>query len=279
SGRELQDALLLAGAALVVWPLLPVEAVDPWGVLIPGKLWRFVVLVMSVGMLGHVALRAVGSRWGFPVAGFFAGFASSTAAIIGFGHRVRNTPSEMRPAVGAAMLANLAALTLIAGVVGAGSPAFLTSLTLPFLACGVVLFAGGLMGLHAASAVTLPAEPPTRSFRISHALLLAVLVGALLLLSAWLQKEFGSAGALVAACSVALAEIHAATASLAQLQSMGALPLQTARLGMVAVLASASIAKTIAAFVTGGVGYGVRVGLGLVLSTLAAAVVAVFTPG
>ena len=64
SEAEVQDALLLAAAALVVLPLLPEEAVDPWGVLQPAMLWKIVVLIMATGMLGHVARRAVGARRG-----------------------------------------------------------------------------------------------------------------------------------------------------------------------------------------------------------------------
>src|SRR5690606_41229867 len=49
---ELRDALLLAAAALVVLPLLPDHPIDPWRALRPALLWKFGVLVMSVGMLG-----------------------------------------------------------------------------------------------------------------------------------------------------------------------------------------------------------------------------------
>src|SRR3546814_980244 len=55
-----------------------------------------------------IALRAVGARWGLPAAGFFAGFASSTAAVAGFGGRVREQPGVLVPAVAAALLSNLA---------------------------------------------------------------------------------------------------------------------------------------------------------------------------
>ena len=65
---------------VVVLPLLPKQPIDPWGVLQPYALWRIVVLIMGVGMLGHIALRVVGTFWGLPLTGFFSGFVSSTAA-------------------------------------------------------------------------------------------------------------------------------------------------------------------------------------------------------
>jgi uncharacterized membrane protein (DUF4010 family) len=271
SERELQDALLLAGAALVVLPLLPSTAVDPWGVLVPSMLWRLVVLVMAVGMMGHVALRAVGARWGFPVAGFFAGFASSTAAVAGFGQRARAAPAQRRQAVAAALLSNLASLSLFAGVVGAGAPALLRAFAWPLVAAGIVLLAGGLLGLAGRGSTALPEEPSPRSFRMRHALLLAALIAVLLLISAWLERTYGSTGALVASTCVALAEIHAAAASLSQLYVAGGLTLESARLGLVALLGAAALAKSLIAFISGGAAYGLRVGIGLVGMVLAAA--------
>src|SRR3546814_15492298 len=74
SEQELHDGLVLLASALVVLPLLPSAAVDPWGVLRPDAVWRLVVLVMGVGVLGHIAQRAAGTRWGLPLAGSFARF-------------------------------------------------------------------------------------------------------------------------------------------------------------------------------------------------------------
>ena len=87
--QELQDGLWMAMAALVILPLLPDTAVDPWNVLNPTTLWRIVVLVMAVGMLGHLAQRMLGVRWGWPLAGFFSGFVSSTAALVHWGRQAR----------------------------------------------------------------------------------------------------------------------------------------------------------------------------------------------
>ena len=263
SERELQEALLLGGAALVVLPLLPGTAVDPWGVLVPSVLWRLVVLVMAVGMLGHIALRGVGARWGFPVAGFFAGFASSTAAVAGFGQRAKATPSLRRQAVAAALLSCLSSLLLFAAVVGAGAPTLLQGFAWPLVAAAAVLLAGGTLGLAGGGDTALPEEPTPRSFQVRHALMLAALIAALLLLSAWLQRSLGTAGALVASTCVALAELHAAAASVSQLFAAGGLSRGAARLGLLALLCASTLAKTLVAVVSGGPAYGLRVGIGL----------------
>lgn len=265
SERELHDGLLLLAAALVVLPLLPEQPVDPWGALRPNALWRLVVLIMAVGMLGHLALRLVGARWGLPVAGFFAGFVSSTAAVAGFGQRMRQTPALRTWLVAAALFSNLASLLLFIGLVGAVSPTLLSQVWPPLAAAAAVLLAGGVIGLWRApqDPENLPPEPQARAFRLGHALVLAAIIAGVLLLSAVVQSWFGSRGVLVASALVALAEWHAAAASLAQLYAAGTLPADQARLGLVLLLLASTAAKSVLAFGAGGRSYGLRVMIGL----------------
>ena len=102
-----------------------------------------------------------------------------------------------------------------------------------------------------------------RVFKLSSALLIAVIIACILLLSAWLQHAFGSTGVLVAGALAALAELHAAAASLGQLFASGNLPLTTAQWGVVLILAASATAKSALAFAIGGVKYGTRISLGL----------------
>lgn len=235
---EVRDLLLLAGAALVVWPLLPDRTVDPWGVLNPSSVWRFVVLVLAVGAAGHVALRVVGARRGLPVAGFLAGFASSTAATAGFGQQGRADPSLARPAASATLLV------------------------------------GGLVGLRGgATAQTAPGEPPTRAFRLHHALGLGLVIVVVLLLSGWLTEVVGEGAALLTAALAALVDLQAAAMTVAQLTGTGRISVASAGWGLVVLLAAGGLVKTVLAFVAGGRRFGLRVGVGLAASVAAAAVV------
>lgn len=235
---EVRDLLLLAGAALVVWPLLPDRTVDPWGVLNPSSVWRFVVLVLAVGAAGHVALRVVGARRGLPVAGFLAGFASSTAATAGFGQQGRADPSLARPAASATLLVS------------------------------------GLVGLRGgATAQTAPGEPPTRAFRLHHALGLGLVIVVVLLLSGWLAEVVGEGAALLTAALAALVDLQAAAVTVAQLTATGRISVASAGWGLVVLLAAGGLVKTVLAFVAGGRRFGLRVGVGLAASVAAAAVV------
>lgn len=259
--QELQDGLMLAAAALVVMPLLSGEPVDPWGVLRLTTLWRIVVLVMAVGMFGHVAQRALGPRWGMPVAGFFSGFASSTAAVVSMGQRVKDGRLQPLPAA-AALLSNLASLLLLAGVVGAVSPHLLQAMR--------ESFALAALGLLIAVALCLrrngtgpDMQTSGSAFKLTHALVIAGMIALMTVLAGWLRSRYGDAGVLVAAVAVAWVEVHAAVASVAQLMQTGEMPLALARWGLIAVLASSALAKTVLAVLSGGARYGLTVGAGL----------------
>jgi uncharacterized membrane protein (DUF4010 family) len=277
SEAEMRDLLILAAATLIVLPLLPDTPVDPWDALVPSSLGRLVVLVMAISAAGHVALRVVGARWGLPLAGFFAGFASSTAATAGFGQRARETPKLQVAAATAALFSQLASLLLFAIVIGAASPPLLRAMAWGLGAAGLALVAYSALGLWHASRDSddLPPPPQARAFRLSHAVIFAAVVAGVMLLSLWLQHLFGDTGAVVAASVAALAELHAATASLAQLAATGALAPTSARWGLLAALGASAISKSIVAFVSGGMAYGLRVTLGLV-AMLGAAVAGIW---
>ena len=270
SDQEMRDALLLAASALVVLPLLPDDAIDPWGVLVPSKLWQIVVLVMGVGMLGHLALRMVGARWGLPMAGFFSGFASSTAAVAGFGRGSRAAAVLVGPSASAALLANLASLMLFA-VIGTASRALLRASAWLLLAAALALLAFSLLGLRHVKEEAVPRTATAKALRLGHAVMIALVIAAVLLVSEWLRQVFGQAGALVGATIAALGELHAAAAGIASLNASGGLQLDAARWGVVALLASASLAKSVLAFASGGPRYGVAVGAGLAAMVAGAA--------
>lgn len=276
SEAEVHDGLILLASALVILPLLPNVAVGPNAVLNPTTIWRLVVLIMLISTIGHISLRVVGNRWGMALAGFFSGYVSSTAAIAGFGERVREQPELLRSCVAAAMFANLASLSLFIPILLAVSPRLLQSLWLELSVGAGILLLGGLLGLRAPlpPSKALP-NLQTRMFRLSHALILAAMISAVVWLSAWLTHQFGSNIALLASMFAAIAEVHASAASLGQLVQDDAITLPTAHWGFFGILAVSVMAKSSIAWVSGGKAYGLRVTLGLAVM-LAAILCAVF---
>ncbi len=270
--QELQDALVLAVAALVVMPLLPDKVVDPWNVVNPTTLWRIVVLVMAVGMMGHLSQRLLGVRWGMPMAGFCSGFVSSTVALVHLGRTAREDAALIASASAAALLANLASLLLMSAVIGAVSPLLLHAVAWPLGAACLALLCVAMLCLHKGAPLPTSSIKLTHSaFKLSHALVLALVMGGVSVLSAGLQALFGHAGVLVTAVVVAIVELQASAASVAQMSIATDMPLTLASWSLVAVLTASALAKTVLAFFSGCTGYGLRMGLGLGLMVASAA--------
>jgi len=254
---ELDDLLLLAASALIVLPLLPDRAIDPFGVLNPRKLWLLVVLVMAINAAGYVALRTLGARRGLLLAGFLGGFVSSTATIGGMGQRATAAPHARGAAIAAALLSNIPTVVQICVILAATSPPLLVALAPALVSAG--LAAGVLAGAWVARARSTdhdaPASTASRPFDLRHALLFAAIVAAALLLSAALHAWTGDRGALLGAAAAGLADVHAASVSLGQLAATATLPLPQAALGVTLAFVANSFVKCVAALATGGTAF------------------------
>jgi uncharacterized membrane protein (DUF4010 family) len=275
TARELHDALLLAGAALIVLPLLPDRAVDPWQVLNPRKLWQLVVLVMAINGAGYVAQRALGTRLGLPLSGFAGGFVSATATIGAMAQRARADAAQLRATLAASTVANVATVVQLGVVIGALSTPLLQRLWPALLASGItaLLFAA-FFGIRIwRERCEEPAPLGGRPFEPRHALLFAALIAAILLASAALQNWFGRYGALAAAASAGFADAHAAAASMAQMGAAGRLDIDSAAIGVLAGFATNTLSKLLVAWWGGGQGFALRLLPGLV-AMLAAFVLA-----
>ena len=265
STTELQDALLLCAAILVVLPLLPKQPIDPWGALQPYALWRMVVLIMGVGMLGHVALRVVGTFWGLPLTGFFSGFVSSTAASATFGYQVKQQPDLLGVSVAASVLSNVASLGLLVLVLQVSAPELLQTVWVPLATAITCLLLCAFFWLrhsnvHGETTMQLTAH----AFNLRYAVAIAITISLVLLLSAWMGDWLGESAAIASAVFVGLGEIHAAGISLAHLSRLPAHSYQHLQWGMWGVLAASTLSKSVLATISGGWQFGWRVTTALV---------------
>jgi uncharacterized membrane protein (DUF4010 family) len=266
TAREMTDALVLAGASLVVLPLLPDRAFGPFAVLNPRQIWILVILVLCVGAAGHVAVRLAGVRFGLPLAGLLGGFVSSAATIGAMGARARAAPGEASASAAGAVLSTVATMAQLALVVGAVSRP-----TLQIVAPSLLVGGGVAVAFATASmlrAIATPAAPGVRAegaFSLTSALLFAGVVCAVLLLAAASRAAFGHAGVSLAAAVAGLADTHAAAISVATLVADGQITPKEALAPILLGIASNTAVKLALALANGGRGFLVRVGPGLLL--------------
>ncbi len=266
SPQELHDALLLIAAALIVLPLLPNQTIDPWNVINPHKLWRLIVLMMSINALGYIAQRALGARLGLPLAGLAGGFVSATATIGAMGARAKTEPQHFRAYVAAASMANIATIAQIAAIFATISLPLLHRLQWPLILSGAaVLVFASFSGIaawkeHAETSVA----SSGRAFEPKVVLIFAVLLTLVLIISAILLRQLGTSGALLAAAAAGLADTHAAAGSMAQMLDNQLIDLDTAALGVLFGLISNVLVKIIVSFSLGNRRYGWHVAPGLI---------------
>jgi len=270
--RELHDALLFSAAALIVLPLAPDRFLGPFGALNPHAITQLVVLVMAVSALGYVATRALGPRYGLPLAGFAAGFISSTATIHAMGTRAAGAKTQADGAIAGAVLSSLATMVQLAVVVTAVQPALLDPLRWPLILGGVAACAYSLLFFpRGASAAAPPAaghpeqQDLGRAFDLKTALAFAAIVGIVLVVSAGLSAWLGERGTLLAAAATGLVDAHATAASVASLVAAGKLSLDAALWPILVGLSTNALMKAVVAFNAGGAAYAARIVPGLVL--------------
>jgi uncharacterized membrane protein (DUF4010 family) len=165
SRKELHSFITYAIIALVVLPILPDYAYtlndlpvlmdllrtmnadlaefDNLELINPRRIWFIVVLITGIDVLGYLLSRWVGSKNGFALTSFMAGFVSSTSATQSLAQK-SNTAANIHHLVGAAVLANLASFIqiflLIAPLNLQWLLAIAPSILLMILAAGIIAF-------------------------------------------------------------------------------------------------------------------------------------------
>jgi uncharacterized membrane protein (DUF4010 family) len=264
--EEVRSALVLAAAAIVVPPLLPNQAMGPFGALNPYKIWRLVVLVLAIGAFGHMAVRVLGPKYGLPIAGLASGFISSSATIGAMGARAAKSPTLLGLAVSGAVLSTVATVVQMAAVVGATSAPTLRQIS------GSLIVAGAAAGLYGLAFTVLAlrqksqaGEEATGAFSLGTAVKFALLLTTVLLVSAAMREWFGEAGAVVAAGLAGFADTHAPAISIAAMVDSGKMTPQNAVVPILAAFTSNTITKVVVAQAAGGRAFAMRVIPGLLL--------------
>lgn len=269
--QEVRDALIFAGATLVVLPLLPDRAMGPYDALNPRSIWIVVILVMAISAAGYVAVRALGARFGLPIAGLASGFISSTATIGAMGARIAKAPEVLAPAVAGAVLSTVSTVVEMAAVLGATSLDTLRALSTSLICAGVAAAAyGAVFTIRALQQNTEDEPQPGHAFSFVTALKFALVLAAILLASAALREWFGETGVILAAAVAGFVDAHSAAISVAALVASGKMDAADAVMPILAGFTTNTISKMVFAGTSGGYGFALRVIPGLILVAVAA---------
>ncbi|MDI1229173.1 MAG: MgtC/SapB family protein [bacterium] len=268
---EVNDGLIFAVAALVLWPQLPDQYIGPFGALNPHTLGMIVILILAIGACGHIATRILGPRSGLPLAGFVAGFISSTAAIGSLAGRAKRDPTIIASAVAGATLSTVATFIQLALIL-------FTISTATFSAIAPALAAGGLIAaiygigftLRALKTVNPKESVSGSAFSIKTALILVATMAVMLVLAAGLEKMFGQKGIVIGAAVAGIADTHGPSISVASLVASGKLVPEASIVPILTAMTCNAVSKSVMALSAGSIDFSLRIIPGLVLSMIAA---------
>ena len=219
--RDLISILQFAVLTLVVLPVLPDQNYGPYGAFNPHQIWLLVVLISGTSLVGYIALRFAGQRYGAPLLGFLGGLVSSTATTLVYARHARDQEQMRSLSVYVIIIANVVVLVRLAVLCAVFSPAMMRTLG-PVLASGfltgvVVLVYLWRRAPGAGEGPTLDIKNPTElRAAFGFALLFAIVV----FLAAWLSDIAGAKGLYLLALVSGLTDVDAITLSALRLFNM-----------------------------------------------------------
>lgn len=236
---ELRSALLLAILAIVIYPALPIGAIDPWELVEPRAAWVTVILIAAIGFVNYVLWKLYGPR-GTELSGFFGGLVNSNFTVIELSSRVPQAPpSFVETAYRGILLATMAMVTRNATLLLILAPQALMSSLAGF---GLMLITSIVMVFWSYRATRRTQEgdaDPIRletPFALGQALKYGALFLGLHIVGGLTQREFGDLGFYFVSVIGGLLSSASAVAAAASLEAQGAVTPMAAGVG--ALLAS-----------------------------------------
>jgi len=244
--EDVRSALKFAAVTGVILPLVPDEALGPYGAFNPHAIWMMVVLVSGVGFIGYLAVRVLGQSNGIALAGLVGGMASSTATTLAMSRQSRERPAQSSDCALAILLACTIMVVRVAILVGAVSakalmmlwPALLLVSGPGFLWCLWRMLHGG-SGVGEAGAPSHYGNP----LRLRAAFQFGALYALIVLAVKVTIAHLGDSGLLAVSCLCGLVDLDAITLSLSQMFGAGSLGAVAVTRGILLAILANTIVK------------------------------------
>lgn len=275
SRNELQSFISYAIIALVIMPILPdtsytmndvpvlpelftavnidMERFASLDLINPRRIWFVVVLITGIDVIGYVLGKIVGSKKGFALTSFMAGFISSTSATQSLAQRSKTT-TFMNHLVGAAVLANLASFIQVILLVGPLNAKWLISIIpailMMILVAGIIAFILLNKKDPKENEENVEHNKPTKIFSLLPALRFAGILVLVKIITKTCLILFGNSGFVISSVIASFAGIDAIMVNLAEMAGK-TISFKFALLTFILVNATNLMSKTFYSFLLG----------------------------
>ncbi|HNP01812.1 MAG TPA: DUF4010 domain-containing protein, partial [Agitococcus sp.] len=146
--RDILAIMRFVAIALVILPILPNQNYGPFHVLNPYDIWRMVVLIVAISLMGYAAYKVFKDKAGTLLAGILGGLISSTATTVSYARNTKTLPETSSLAALAIMLAStvsvirvtLAFMVVSPSATSVIAPPLLTLFAIMVVICVVLYF-------------------------------------------------------------------------------------------------------------------------------------------
>jgi uncharacterized membrane protein (DUF4010 family) len=225
----------------------------------PRKIWMVVVLITGIDVFGYALGRIVGTKNGFALTSFMAGFVSSTSATQSLAQKSKGT-SRVNSLVGAALLANLASFLQVFLLVAPLNVQWMVSIAPAIL---FMVIAAGLMAyiFFKRNEVIKGESEPTKKATPIFSLLPALKFAGLLIIIKIFTKisliVFGQSGFIISSIIASFVGIDAIIVNLADMAGQ-TITFQFAFITFLTINASNLLGKTVYAYIQGSKSFALR---------------------
>ena len=202
---------------LVILPVLPNQAYDPYQVLNPHRIWLFVVFIVAISLAGYVAYKFFSRSAGAMISGVLGGLISSTATTVSYARRSRVVSNSENLAAFVILVASTILYFRVLVILAAITPPSLRVVAPPL---GVMLGALAVLCVvlwfkERHDTIQMPEQ--TNPTELKPAVVFGLLFAGVLFATAAGKAHFGQGGLYAVAVLSGLTDVDAISLSTAQM--------------------------------------------------------------
>ena len=256
--KDIAGLMQFVVISLIILPVLPNRSFGPFKVLNPFDIWRMVVLIVGLSLIGYVVYKLVGRTASVLLGGILGGAISSTATTVSYARRAAASPKAHTLALAVILIASAMSYLRVIIEVTLIAPSRLGTLLPPLLVAlvWVSAIAGTAFLFSRGEGEEMPS--PGNPAELKAALIFGAIYALVTLAIAAVKEYFGSAGLYVVAVISGLTDMDAITLSVARMVENSTVEGESGwRVIIVASLANFAFKGVVAAFL-GGWRFGLR---------------------
>lgn len=237
--RDILAIMRFAAIALVILPILPNQNYGPFHVLNPYDIWRMVVLIVAISLMGYAAYKVFKDKAGTLLAGILGGLISSTATTVSYARNTKTLPETSSLAAIAIMLASTVSVIRVTLAFMVVSPSATSVIAPPLLTLFAIMVVICVVLYFSRSGETHTMPEPDNPAELTSAIVFGLLYGGIIFAVAAAKEMFGQQSLYLIAMISGLTDVDAITLSTGRLVEGQRLEAHTGwQLVMIAIMAN-----------------------------------------